>query len=822
MSVSATECTAGVTRFLRDMPWLTRERVRIYGVALAIVLVGAHLGLLWSLHGGYDGHGHLFGTDYASFWAASRLVLLGQPADVYFPILHQLGELPVLRDGYAAFFYPPTYLLLCAPFAVLPFFPSLIVFLAVTGAAFLSVIWGILRTPWAIIGVLALPAVHLNTISGQNAFLTAAILGGGLKMLNSRPRLAGALLGLMIIKPHLALALPLALIFSRRWRVLSFAAVSAFALMLLSYTVFGWEAWSGFIANAHEARVSLEQGRVGFQKIQSAFALARWLGTEVPAAYAMHSVIALSAVVALFWAQRQRLDDATERALIVIACLLITPFSLFYDMTIAALPLAWMLREWSEHGFPPWSKLVLFLVFVAPLGILLERPVALGLPAMLLFGVFLLRPGLSSAAITWREARVAQVLSEIGASATGCTAGITNFLRDMTWLTRERVRIYGVALAIALMGAMLRLLWSLHGGYDSHGDLFGADYSSFWAASRLALQGQAADVYLPSVHHLAELPVLRRGYEYFFYPPTYLLLCLPLALVPFFPSLVLFLGLTAAAFLATVWRILRTPWAMLGVLALPAAYLNTIAGQNAFLTAAILGSGLSILDRRPRLAGTVLGLMIIKPHLALAVPLALVFSRRWRALSYAALSASAAMALSYIVLGWETWWAFLANAHDARDTLEQGLVGFQKLQSAFALARSLGLGMPAAYAIHAAVAASAVCGLFWAQRRQVDGATERALILIACLLITPFSLFYDMTIAALPLAWMLREWSERGFPPWSRLVVFLVLIAPAMNVFDRPIPFGLPSLVLFGAFLLHLVPSPQRNPATAWREARLA
>jgi hypothetical protein len=381
--------------------------------------------------------------------------------------------------------------------------------------------------------------------------------------------------------------------------------------------------------------------------------------------------------------------------------------------------------------------------------------------------------------------------------------GIRPF-RDMEWLTLDRGRVYAIALMIIWVGLLTRQILSLHGGYDHHGSMFGSDYASFWTASQQILRGDAPDVYVPALHRAAELPLLRGRYEAFFYPPPYLLLCIPLAMLPFFPSLILFLSVTGGALLATTWRILRTPWAVVATVALPTVTLNVTPGQNAFLTAAILGSGLNLMDHRPKLAGAVLGLMVIKPHLALAVPIALMLSRRWTALAYAGACAVSLLALSYVIFGWDVWSAFLANSEESRDTLEQGLVGFAKMESAFAVARWLGAGVRAAYALQGLAVIVSAGLLILARIRRVPAAMERSLIVLACLLMTPFVLFYDMVIIILPLAWMLRYWLDHGFPPWSKPLLLLVFFLPVGVVFWRPVPFGLPMLLLFAGYLVWL------------------
>jgi Glycosyltransferase family 87 len=385
-----------------------------------------------------------------------------------------------------------------------------------------------------------------------------------------------------------------------------------------------------------------------------------------------------------------------------------------------------------------------------------------------------------------------------GTIQTGWHAG----LRDMAWLDAGRMRAWGGGLAIAMLAAFALFLNRLQGGYDADGSLLGGDFVSFWAASRLLLSGLTAQVYDPVVHGLAELPVLRKDYAAFYYPPTYLILCWPLGLLGFFQAYVVFLGASGLALIATLRAVVGSNWVLVGLLGFPAIYLNIMPGQNAFLTATLLGVSLHLMDRRPRLAGVLLGVMVIKPHLALAVPVALIATGRWRVLASAALTASGLVAASVLLFGWDTWSAFLVNARDARATLEYGAVGFSKMQSVFAALRWLGVGVTAAYAVHGAVAAAAIAALVWAGRRCRTPAEERSLIVLACLTVTPFSLFYDMTLLALPLGWLARAWWDKGFPPWSKPVLGVTLLAPAVQVFWQPVPFGLPVILLLGGFLL--------------------
>src|SRR4029077_284984 len=75
---------------------------------------------------------------------------------------------------------------------------------------------------WLHLGSLILaPAVAFNIGSGQNAFLTSALLIGGFILLPSRPGAGGVLLGVLTYKPQLWLLAPVALVAAREWRALA-------------------------------------------------------------------------------------------------------------------------------------------------------------------------------------------------------------------------------------------------------------------------------------------------------------------------------------------------------------------------------------------------------------------------------------------------------------------------------------------------------------------------------------------------------------------------------------------------------------------------
>ena len=179
--------------------------------------------------------------------------------------------------------------------------------------------------------------------------------------------LAGVCFGVMAFKPHLALAIPFALIFARRWTTLGAAAVAAAAFCLASLVFFGSSTWTGFFTDATFARAALEDGLVGDEKMQSVFAGVRLLHGSLALAWGAQVLTALSAVATLLSLQLRAFRSAAEAPAGVCAGLLASPFVLDYDLTLLAVPLVWLLGEGRRSFFLSYEKALMAFAFALPL-----------------------------------------------------------------------------------------------------------------------------------------------------------------------------------------------------------------------------------------------------------------------------------------------------------------------------------------------------------------------------------------------------------------------------------------------------------------------
>ncbi|HEY6418256.1 MAG TPA: glycosyltransferase family 87 protein [Candidatus Binataceae bacterium] len=362
---------SSILAWFREAPWLTHRRLVAYP---KLFLAGyAVSGIVWLLlsNGLVDRSGNPIGADFVEPWSASWLTLHGAPAAVYdlarlWAVERSAIAYPAF--GFVSFLYPPMYLLIVLPLALLPYLWSLIVWTVATFAAYLGVLWKIDPERDSLWLAIAFPGALINLANGQNGFLTFALLGAALLTLERRPILAGVLFGLMSYKPQYGVLVPIFLLATGRWRAIAAASVTVVLFAALSIATFGEKTWQSFFATVSFSRhFALEQGASGFEKLQSVFAAARLWGLGVAPAYAFQTAVSLIAAITVIWIWRRTAKLDLHAAALATGMLLVTPYIMDYDMVVLALPIAWLALEGRRSGFLPWEKSLLAFVWLLPL-----------------------------------------------------------------------------------------------------------------------------------------------------------------------------------------------------------------------------------------------------------------------------------------------------------------------------------------------------------------------------------------------------------------------------------------------------------------------
>ena len=341
------------------------------------------------------------GDDFINYWSGARFAASGHAAQAYDHDLFFGFERAIIGAGanFKIYGYPPPLLLLTRPLAALPFLAALALWSAAGVALVATLLARLIGWRLALLASVGAPAAFLNLISGQNGCLTAALLAGGLLLLDRRPLVSGALLGLLAMKPQMALLLPVALIAGRRWKTLAAAAASAALVVDLSVMVYGVDAWLGFLDQmAYQRRLMELPHDDWFHRMPTVFAALRLAGASVAASYAAQLVSTALAVGAVVLAWRSRATSEIKAAALVVAMFLATPYAWDYDMIVLLFAAAWLARDGRRAALLRSEKISAVALLVLPLPMVL-----LGVLLHLQIGPLVLWPTL---ALLLRRARV--------------------------------------------------------------------------------------------------------------------------------------------------------------------------------------------------------------------------------------------------------------------------------------------------------------------------------------------------------------------------------------------------------------------------------
>jgi len=195
----------------------------VFPILSVLVCVRLLTAAYWPAEGGLDVAHHQIGRDFINTWAGPQLAFSGRLGllfdfDAYQAAISELFGAPL---PWHAWSYPLFCLFLFWPLAQLPYFVALAAWtfglFAIFAAMTLSRVERSSRLLLLILLAFA-PAALINMAGGQNGFLTACLLIGGILLLDRRPVVAGILFGLLDLQAP-----------SRRGRALRSAGVGRLA-----------------------------------------------------------------------------------------------------------------------------------------------------------------------------------------------------------------------------------------------------------------------------------------------------------------------------------------------------------------------------------------------------------------------------------------------------------------------------------------------------------------------------------------------------------------------------------------------------------------
>jgi len=296
-------------------------------------------------------------------------------------------------------------------------------------------------------------------------------------------------------------------------------------------------------------------------------------------------------------------------------------------------------------------------------------------------------------------------------------------------------------------------------GYNHNfGYLYGRDFANYWAGGVAALEGKVAvltnvDAYNAWLHGMFGGSVGTHSHYIFSYPPNILPLLVPFGLVPYAAALYLYTAVSLALAAVLGWWVSgKERFAGLLMALSPGVLATIFNGHPGVFLAGLLVAGMLLLDRRPLLAGVLLGLATIKPQLGLLIALILLIRLDWRVILAALASACALIVLSIVLFGLTPWMAYFAKITPVqlevlRQIYDAKFLYF--LPTPFALFTSMGLSFAGAQALQWVCSILAACATVYIWLACHDLEARVLAVFIGTSLILPYFNNYDFAMLAL-------------------------------------------------------------------------
>lgn len=365
-------------------PILPAPLIWVFG---SVVVMFLFLTDYLALDHGLIGIGEMWGRDFANVWTGGQLALRGQLDALYDVDRYRAFEHALYGTiGIHNYSYPPIALFLDIPFALMPYGVALMAWLVGSGLFFVQAVrpWWPGRSRWLL---LLTPAALMNVWAGHYGFLIGALFLMGWHWLPTRPRLAGVCFGLMALKPHVALLIPIILLLRGDWRTIATAALTVGLLVLASALAFGPELWAQYLTVTSGVQARMIDPGQEFYGLMSTSLASGLLRQHVPAAiaYGLQGTAMAGVAIAVTIATVRRTPPATLALLAATGTYVMLPYAFNYDLTVVMLA---ALTVHARSDASPFEKAVALLAFLTPQWGMIASAIGIPLTPIALLSLF--------------------------------------------------------------------------------------------------------------------------------------------------------------------------------------------------------------------------------------------------------------------------------------------------------------------------------------------------------------------------------------------------------------------------------------------------
>jgi hypothetical protein len=361
--------------------------------------------------------------------------------------------------------------------------------------------------------------------------------------------------------------------------------------------------------------------------------------------------------------------------------------------------------------------------------------------------------------------------------------------------THADERVVGPSRKLWVNGAIAATLLAVWGVLSLGFQAQQGDFAAFYTGAAIARSGDFHHLHDAARQTAIERVIVpqRPDATFFVRPDIYAALLTPLALLPFRAAFAAWIAAQMLVLAACCWWAGRRfgPDALPLAGLFPLTVMSAAFGQDAVFYLGVLVAAWWLHERgRPLQSGLVLGLVLLKPHLAFLLPVAMLMQRRWRMLGGFALTAAAEAVGTFALAGPSGVASYLRFLHDRAGYLSPHP---ERMLNTASVLLNLGCTSAAAGVLLLLVAGAAILlammGPWW---RALSAAV------IGALVIAPHTIPYDAAWAILP-AW-LAYFCSRHPAVRAAAVLFFIPVPWLLQLLDKPWTIA-PALVVLALLL---------------------
>lgn len=311
-----------------------------------ILIVGLVIFAFFNFVGSNIINGHILdsinlvlGRDFLNFYHYGIAAWTDNPS-AYYNFDFYEKELTKFFNGHDYTFqqwsYPPHYMLLAAPFALVNYYIALAIFITISIALYWHFVIAPFKEPSYKSAFWFTPLLLLFAICGQFSAIIAVIFVVVFKQMDKRPIVSGLLIALLTIKPQVGLLLPLFLIMTGRWKVFVFASIGTIIFIGLSVLVHGTQPWITYIeiGAPAQSKVLLNLPEITAGIMPTTFVNFYNAGLSFTTSSILHAVVAIAALVTMVYVCAKTKDKFLQYAIFLSCTFMLTPYLMMYDMLI--------------------------------------------------------------------------------------------------------------------------------------------------------------------------------------------------------------------------------------------------------------------------------------------------------------------------------------------------------------------------------------------------------------------------------------------------------------------------------------------------------